>query len=144
MRGHVFEDQSRYPIWSRCFVIWRAAESFLQYRRGDASGDHRDGVSLVMCNVGGPREWCSRWECGVRRDGRGFKLLYFADNLLRVCDEAVRGGVPHDREVCGERLSVLPLNGRAVDGLQGRLRLSYKHSKEGFPIFQPVLVAGVF
>ncbi len=116
----------------------------MQYRRGDASGDHRDDVSLVGCNVGEPRERCSRCACGVRRESRGFKLLYLSDNPLRVCNEASRGGVPYDREVYGERLRVLPLIGRPEDELQGHFWLFYKHSKEGFPIFQPALVAGVF
>ncbi len=142
--GHVFEDQSRDPIRTRCFAVWYAAESYFQYRRGDASGDHRDGVSLVGCNVREPRERCSRWKCGVRRKSRGFKLSYLSNNLLRVFDEAARGGVPYDREVCGERLRVLLFNGRAEDGLQGHLRLFYKHSKEDFPILQLALVAGVF
>ncbi len=123
MRGHVFEDQSKEPIWTHCFVVWCAAESFLQYRRSDASGDHRDGVSLVGCNAGEPREQRSRWECGVRRESRGFKLVYLSYNLLRVCDKAARGVVPYDREVCGERLRILPFSSRAEDGLQGYCRL---------------------
>ena len=86
--GHVFEDQSIDPIWTRCFVVWCAAESFMEYRRGDASGDHRDGVSLVGCNVGEPRERCARWECGAGRESSGFKRLHLSNNLLRVCDEA--------------------------------------------------------
>ena len=101
--GHVLEDQSRDPIWNRCFVVWCAAESFLQYRRGDASGDHRDTVSLIRCNVGEPREQCSGWECEVRRESFGLKLLYLSDNILRVCHEAARCVVPYDREVSGER-----------------------------------------
>ena len=142
--GHVFENQSRDPIWTRCFVVWCAAESFLQYRRGDAFGDHREGVSLVGCYVGEPRKRRSWWECGVKREGRGFKLVYLAYNLLRVCDEAARCVVPYDRESSGERLRVLPLNILAEDGLHGYIWLFYKHSKEGFPAFQPALVAGVF
>ena len=94
--GHVFEDQAKDPGWTRCFVVWRATESFLHSRRADASGDHRDGVSQVGYNVGGPRKRRSRWECGVRRERRGFKLVDLFYNLLRVCDEAARGVVPYD------------------------------------------------
>ena len=141
---HVFEDQARDSVWTRCFVVWCAAESFLRYRWGDSSGDHRDGVQQVGCNVGEPRERCSRGECGASREVRSFKLVDLFNNLLRVCDEAARGVVPDDREVCGERLRIFPSSSRAEDGLHGHLWFCNKHAREGFPIFQPTLVAGVF
>ena len=72
-RGNVFENQAGDPVWTRYFVVWCATESFLQYRWGDASGDHRDGVFWVGCNVEEPRERRSLWECGVRRDSLWFQ-----------------------------------------------------------------------
>ena len=65
-RGHVLEYQAGDPYRTRCFVVWCAVEGFLQYGRGDTSGDHRDIMLMIGCNVAEPRERCSRWECGFR------------------------------------------------------------------------------
>jgi len=134
-RGHVLEYQARDPVRPRSFMAWGAAESFLQNDWADASGDHRDSMLLAGCNVAEPREWCFLWECGVRRKGLRFKLLYLCDDLLWVRDEAARGGVSYDREVCGERLRILLLRCSLENGLQDHLRFCYKHAKEGFSIF---------
>ena len=77
---------------------------------------------LIECNVAEPRERCSGWECGVRRESLGFGLLYLCDDLLQVRDKAARGVVPYDRKVRGERLKFLLLCGSAEDGLQGNFR----------------------
>ena len=43
-KGHVLEYQARDPVRVRCFVVWGAAESFLQDCMGDASRYYRDGM----------------------------------------------------------------------------------------------------
>ena len=57
-----------------------------------------------------PWERCYAWECGGRREGMSFKFLDLCNNLCRVYQEAARGVVSEDREVCWEGLGVLFLS----------------------------------
>ncbi len=70
-RGHMLQHNAGYPVESRCFVVWCAAEGLLEDSRGDLADQHWVRRSGSRSDVAEPGKGNTRRKCGVRGESCG-------------------------------------------------------------------------
>ncbi len=100
--GHMFKHHSRYPVGSRRFVIWCAAEGFLEDSKGDMSDQHWTRRGGAWSDMAEPGKGSAHGECGVRREGLRLQLGEMCYHLLRGGEKLTRALIAEDGKVGGE------------------------------------------